>query len=687
MRKRITRCSDFLKQTAKFCNQPFVSNSSLGFDRFIVVLTNRRSYMKASLIVITFFYFAVDGFSQYPKWVIQFTDKNNSPYTVSNPAAYLSKRAIERRTRYNIPIDTTDLPVNPSYIQQVISKAGVTYLSQSKWLNQVLISCNDSATVAAISLLPFVKATSPVGFFAASRNDLQPNRFEEVIAPAIASSSLVASTTGDTIQYGTSSEQVHIHNGEYLHNKGYTGNGITIAMLDAGFYHYKELSAFDSIRTNQLVLGERDFVDYDNSVDEDNAHGMYCLSTIAADLPGTMVGTAPHAAFWLLRSENANSEYPVEEHNWVAAAEFADSAGADMISSSLGYFYFDDSQFNHSYEDIYANMTTVSKGAAMAAKKGMIVTNSAGNEGDNAWHYIIFPADADSVCTVGAVDYQKNIASFSSYGYPGKVKPNIVSVGVNTTIFGTDNTPVTGSGTSFSNPNINGLIACLWQAFPQYNNMTILNAVYQSADRFNNPDDQYGYGIPDMKQAYLILKTKQNIELYGKEWLFASPDPFDNRIQLRLIGQVNGNAHLTLQDADGNIISNIPLLTEQQEVYDTAFLNLQDLPGGEYFIKYTDSLSTKTIAIKKKGIIMNDWLVALPVPFVNRLTVYIKGIETGKADLRLTDAAGRTIETKTLQIVEDNIYTVNFTKAGALPHAVYFIQYIGSKKKTIALVK
>src|SRR5207248_7323997 len=143
-------------------------------------------------------------------------------------------------------------------------------------------------------------------------------------------------------------------------------------------------------------LGEKDFVAYDNSVDEDYAHGMYCLSTIAANVPGKMVGTAPHAKFWLLRSEDAANEKPVEEQNWVAAAEFADSAGADMISSSLGYYYFDDPSFNHSYNDIYANTTIVSKGAEMAAQKGMIVTNSTGNEGNNHWHYIIVHAEADS---------------------------------------------------------------------------------------------------------------------------------------------------------------------------------------------------------------------------------------------------------------------------------------------------
>ncbi len=642
--------------------------------------------MKRSIIVFVLFCFAIKALSQYPKWVVQFKDKNNSPFSIQTPGDYLSPAAVERRVKYNIVVDSTDLPVNPAYITEVLSKGAVTYLSQSKWLNQILIYCTDTAVIAYIDSLPFVVRTMAVGFI----REQEPgyDRFVETVQPTISTSTLLHSTSGDTLNYGTSYNQIHIHNGEYLHEKGYTGNGMTIAVLDAGFYHFKELSAFDSILSQNRLLGEKDFVDYDNSVDEDNAHGMYCLSIIGANLPGIMVGTAPHASFWLLRSENDFSEYPVEEHNWVAAAEFADSAGADLITSSLGYYYFDDSAFNHTYNDIYANTTTVSRGASMAARKGMIVTNSAGNEGNNSWHYIIFPSDADSVCTVGAVNSAGEIAPFSSYGFPGEVKPNIVSVGSGTTIFGINNMPATGSGTSFSNPNINGLIACLWEAFPAYNNLTVLNAVYQSSDRYNNPDNRYGFGIPDMKKAYLILKAKQNLELYGNEWLFANPNPFTNRIDVKLIGQVNSNnVQIILQDANGNTISSILLTTEEQEVYDTAFINLDNLPPGQYFLKYTDGLNSKTIELTKNGTEFKDWLVAVPVPFTSQLTVYFKAPENGQAILRLTDGAGRILETVEVTTIQSYSYTVSFKTATMLPHGVYFIQYIGEQKRTIKVIK
>lgn len=631
-------------------------------------------------LLITFCYVNAN-FCQNTKWIIEFTDKNNSPFNVNNPSQFLSQKAIDRRTKYHIAIDVTDLPVNPSYIQQVVAK-GVTYLNQSKWLNQILVSTNDKSVINNINALPFVKHATAVGLITSNNK-----KIDEKIQPIMPSSFAVAGGMGDTLHYGASSNQVHVHHGEFLHDKGFTGDGITIAILDAGFYHYKELKAFDSIRANNQVLGEKDFVAYDNSVDEDFAHGMYCLSTIAANVPGTMVGTAPHAKFWLLRSEDETSEKPIEEQNWVAAAEFADSAGADMISSSLGYFHFDDTSFDHHYSDIYANTTIVSRGAAMAARKGMIVTNSAGNEGANTWHYIIFPADADSVCTVGAINADSVMASFSSFGYPGRIKPNIVSVGWGATIWGINDVPEAGSGTSFSNPNINGLIACLWQAFPEYNNMTILNAVYQSSNLYQNPDNRFGYGIPDMHKAYLILKKKQNVELYGNDWLFVHPDTFTNIIHVKLIGQVDGNMKLYLSDENGNIIKTISFATGQQEVYDTSFINLDNLPGGNYFVKYSDSITTRTVMVTKTAMSFADWFTAIPVPFNNQLSVYLKAPQKGKVGIRLIDAGGRIVEKHELNVNTNNNYLIKFTSASSLAKGVYFIQYTGEQKRTIKVVK
>ena len=622
--------------------------------------------------------------AQYPKYIIRFTEKNNSKYSLNHPEAYLSERAILRRTKYSIATDSSDLPVNSAYIDSILLKGEIRLLSISNWLNQILIFTTDTEAISRIEKLPFVAQTKAIGL----RNSTNHERtiFHEKIQPLDANTSL-KKEGNNVYNYGNNFNQIHIHEGEFLHNKGFTGNGMVIAILDAGFYQYTSNSAFDSLLNHQQILGIRDYVDYDNSVEEDDIHGMYCLSTIATNWPGKMVGTAPNARFWLLRSENSHSEYPVEEHNWAVAAQFADSSGADMISSSLGYNQFDDATFNHSYGDFYQRNTMVSRAAGFAAAKGMIVTNSAGNEGNNSWRYIIFPADADSVCTVGAINNSGQIANFSSYGYPGKTKPNIVSVGEGTVLAGFDG-PVTGNGTSFSNPNINGLIACLWQAFPVYDNMTILDAVYKSANNYSTPDNKYGYGIPNMKIAYRLLKHRQNTELYGNDWLFATPNPFTNQLNYKLLGQVDGHVSFTLKDASGKIIAVQKWLTEKEEVYAHVFDNLTNLPGGNYQLVYLDSISSRTISVSKQAPALNEWLQASPVPFKSTLTVYVKAPENGNANLRLIDEKGHIIAEQLISEVAENVYTINFANSLSLPSGIYFVQYVGVHlNKTIKVVK
>ncbi|HEX8357778.1 MAG TPA: S8 family serine peptidase, partial [Segetibacter sp.] len=454
--------------------------------------------------------FASGTYAQYPRLIVQLKDKAGNTYNLQQPDQFLSPRAIQRRLLQKIAIDSTDLPVTASYLTALRLAGDVTILSTSRWLNQVLVQTTSQDAINRILALPFVKSARGIGRRYANTDTCG----KKTPAPSGLTGnyyrSRTTNTTADSYNYGSSYNQVHIHEGEFLHNKGFHGENMQIAVLDAGFNQYRTITAFDSIRINNQVLGERDFVAFDNSVNEDDTHGMNCLSTLSANWPGRMIGTAPKANYWLLRTEDAGSEYPIEEHNWAVGAEFSDSAGANMISSSVGYYYFDDPAFNHSYNDLYKNSTIITQGATIAARKGMIVMNSAGNEGDNAWKYLIFPADADSVCAVGAVNSSGVIVGFSSYGYPGKVKPNIVSVGAGTVVAGLNNQPASSNGTSFSNPNIAGLIACLWQAFPARSNMEILNAVYKSGDRYASPDNRYGFGIPNFRTAYQFLKQDEN---------------------------------------------------------------------------------------------------------------------------------------------------------------------------------
>lgn len=456
-----------------------------------------------ALCLLVLISIAQTGEAQSTRYVIKFKNKATNPYSLSNPSVYLSSRAIERRTKYTVAIDSTDLPVTPRYVDSIRLAGAVTILNVSKWLNAVTIQTTDAAALAKINSFSFVQNASPVAARMAAGNR---NKFPEghIQQPASLRETDIAS---DFFNYGSSYAQVHIHNGEFLHNIGLRGEGMQIGMLDGGFQNYLTLRAFDSVRANGQILGTWDFVAREASVNEDHPHGMQCLSTIAANIPGQFVGTAPKASFYLFRSEDVSSEYPIEEFNWVCAAERVDGAGGDLISSSLGYNLFDNAAFNHSYADMNGHTTMAAIGADLAAKKGILVVNSAGNEGANSWGKIITPADGDSVMAVGAVNAAGTPAGFTSRGpsSDGRVKPDVASVGVATVVQLQNNTIGANNGTSFSAPNLAGLTACLWQGFREVNNMTIINALRRSASRASNPNDTIGYGIPDVKKAVMIL--------------------------------------------------------------------------------------------------------------------------------------------------------------------------------------
>ncbi len=466
------------------------------------------------LLGVLCIFLATESGAQFTRYIVRLKDKGNSSFTLANPSAYLSQRAIDRRTNYNIALDSTDLPVTPSYVTQIRNVPNVTILNVSKWLNAISIQTSDAAAITTISALPFVQS---VGGLAARPGDggrlITPNKFalENIVTPLPASTHRLDGITGDFFNYGTSSyNEIHLHNGEFLHNIGLRGQGMQIAVLDGGFQNYTSLKAFDSINANGQVLSTWDFVARHSSVAEDHQHGMQCLSTIAANIPGQFIGKAPKASFHLFRTEDVSSEYPIEEHNWVCGAERADSAGVEIISSSLGYYDFDNAIFNYTYANMDGNTTMAAKGADLAAKKGILVFNSVGNEGGNAWNVLITPSDGDSVVAVGAVSVSGAVGNFSSYGPSGdgQIKPDVASVGVAAMVQTTSNTIGASNGTSFACPNMAGLGTCLWQGFPEFNNMKIVQAIKAASSKFSNPDNRIGYGIPNMKLAFTNLLTE-----------------------------------------------------------------------------------------------------------------------------------------------------------------------------------
>jgi len=377
--------------------------------------------------------------------------------------------------------------------------------------------------------------------------------------------------------------------GEDLHNLGYHGEGIQIALLDAGYNDASSQAAFDSLRARGGILAAWDFVDNIANVYTDansNAHGAAVLSCIAGNVPGTLVGTAPMANFYLLQSEDNQGENIIEEYLWSTAAEYADSAGADIISSSLGYSEFDDATMNHTYSDMDGHTCPSSIAGNIAFSKGMLVLTAAGNAGTAPWHYLIAPSDGDSVMCIGGVDSLGHHASFSSWGpaSDGDVKPNVSAKGEQAWLsYGGSLGP--GNGTSFATPILAGSAACLWQAHPFMNNHQIKDAIQRSANYYNNPNDTLGYGIPNFMIAHQILSVQENPKLTPT--VIAYPNPFANGLQLSITSVPSNKITIEIYNAVGALVSS----TAQQINYNSY--NVVPVPQadllakGVYYVKVT----------------------------------------------------------------------------------------------------
>jgi len=563
-----------------------------------------RCTTPAFSLCLVFFMFNSPAVSQYSRQLIILKDKNGSPYSFNAPSAYLSPKAIERRTRFNIPLDSTDLPVNPVYLDSIKHAGAVTILNVSKWLNQVLIRTTDAAALDKISRMPFVKIAEPL-----ANRPLTPtirmDKFNELLTDGLQQANTIQTVNTNSINYGNSFAQIHMHEGEFLHDQGYLGEGMTIAVLDDGFNSYLTNPGFDSIRNNNQILGTWDYVDNESSVNEDHPHGSECLSIMAGNFPGYLVGTAPHAKYWLFRTEDVNTEYPVEEQNWAAAIEQADSLGVDLVTSSLGYSTFTDPTFNHAYADMNGHTTIVTRAAELAVKKGMIVTNSAGNEGNHTWKYITAPADGENVLTIGAIDLNKVVAPFSSFGptSDGRVKPDVTSLGLGTFLIGTSGNIIKGNGTSFSNPNLAGLITCLWQAFPEFSNKEILNAVKKSSNQYSTPDERVGYGIPDFKIAHDLLKNerirRQAEKVLGNDDIKVFPNPVVDRLTILFKAIRSGSIDVQLIDASGRMLQSRSQDVRGTQISIIQLEGLTIIPHGTYYLRYRSGDQHGTIRLVK----------------------------------------------------------------------------------------
>ena len=551
-------------------------------------LNPTNKWMKKVLFFLGLFLFVAEVLisqSELPAtYWIQLKDKNGTQFQISHPEEFLSTRAILRRNRQHIPIDETDLPVSQTYLD-TLKNRGLTIIHTSKWLNGVTVSTADTALIKKISALSFVSS-------------IQHTKPAIVLKSASQKFRIEAESSLNPAEYGSAYGQLSLLNGQNLHNSGFRGKGVHIAVLDAGFLNANTIQAFDSLRNSGRLLAIRDFVNPKSDIYQENYHGMSVLSCMAANIPGTIIGTAPGAAYYLFRTEDANTEYLTEEDNWVAGAELADSLGVDIINSSLGYYEFDDSLMNHTYADMNGNKTRVTRAANMAFEKGILVFTSAGNEGNTTWRHIIAPADGIKTIGVAAVDNNGARATFSSVGpaYGGGIKPNLAATGLGTLLINSSGNVGYANGTSFSSPVLAGMTACLLQKFPYATAKEVKLALEQSGSQFSKPDSLVGYGIPNFEKAEVYLRTNSSVTLdLPKNWTI-SPNPFSQSLFIKKQGSaMNQTTEIHIYSLQGTC------------VYRASFdpcgaihlTNLANLPEGILIVKISSGTQSEQFKLIK----------------------------------------------------------------------------------------
>ena len=438
---------------------------------------------------------------QAPAYIyrVTLTDKQGTGYSIDHPTHFLSRRAIERRKRQGLSLDSTDLPVSERYLRLIENK-DVSIVGQSRWHNTVLVRVKDSTTISRLRQLPCVRSAKLVWQAPDSITPLIRQKYHDSFEDH-------DSIAGES--YGTAAEQINSVMGHRLHDIGLRGEGMTIAVIDGGFRNADRIPAFQRID----IRGWRDFVNPEApTLFYETDHGTRVLSAMAVNKPYYYIGTAPKAAYWLLRSEDQQTEQEVEEDYWTMAAEFADSVGCDVINSSVGYNEYDQPCTSYKLWQLDGHTAFISRSASMLSGKGIVLVNSAGNSGMGPWKKINVPADADNILAVGAVNDmpEHRIAPFSSVGpaQDSRIKPDIVAIGAPARLVNGRGVIISDMGTSFSAPVICGLVACLWQGMPHMTAQDIIRLIRQTGNNSEHPDNIYGYGMPNFWRAYMVGKMR-----------------------------------------------------------------------------------------------------------------------------------------------------------------------------------
>ena len=522
---------------------------------------------------------------------VTFSDKNGTvPF--SDSLSFLSARSMSRRDRQGIVLDSTDLPVTKAYVDSVLTLTGGKLHEVSKWLNLCVILVNDPSQVAALSGVSFISNVQQVGYYSTflHRNGASSNS----TAP------LHKTTASGSSYYGYTWNQTLLVNGNYLHDNGYRGYGKLIAVLDAGFIAVDTHPGFDSLRNEGRLVDAHNFTLDTSYVYGWDTHGTSVLSTMAGNIQDSFVGSAPKAMYALYVTEDDLSEQPIELINMLCGAERADSLGADVITSSLGYNLFDNTAYGLSFSQLDGKTTTAAIAANMATRKGMLFIASAGNEGTTSgWNQILTPGDADSALTVGSVQLTGVNAASSGYGpnAAGQIKPDVCALGQFAYVF-TETGYAQEDGTSFSTPQIAGWAACLWEAYPDATPARVRHAIIHCADHFNDPGVQIGYGIPNFSCVYLNFNSTDTpvIPADGSDLTVMVPNPLSGILSITVTLRTPQTINFRLVDIAGRQVTSFSSAMGAGKNAALQY-NIANLAPGMYFLKAM-SASGKEVTLK-----------------------------------------------------------------------------------------
>ncbi len=532
---------------------------------------------------------------------VSFTDKQGSSGDINNPIAFLSQRALDRRNRQSIAVDSTDLPVPKLYIDSVLQLTGGVFHCTSRWMNDCVVLLTDSSKILTLQGKTFVKSVALVGTYDTGLHmrTTKGNKFSLENMPVTMPVQL--RTSGSSTDYGLSYNQVSMVNGDYLHDIGLKGEGMLISVLDAGFEGVNTHPGFDSLRLSGRLIDVYDFLLHDsNTVFNYSNHGISVLSAMAGNMPGTYIGSAPHAMYALYRTEDdlSGDDRIIEMDNLVAGAERADSLGTDVINTSVGYYNFENPYFSYTQADLDGKTTFVAKAVIMATKKGILFVSSAGNQGSGG---LLSPGDCDSALSVGMVGFNGSPDPGSGYGpnAAGHIKPDVTAAGSPAYVF-LGSVVSARNGTSFSTPQIAGWAACLWQgAKPGTTPYKLRDAIDRSADHYTNPGIQIGYGIPNFKTASAILGVSDTTKIpETSDFIAVWPNAFSTDLKVEINASVNQTIQFCMIDMSGKTVWRASqAVVKGKQWWHVAVPG--GLPGGMYLFKAVGENQQQVVKLVK----------------------------------------------------------------------------------------